>query len=234
MGWWPRARLPVLGAMIVLAGAVALFVLSRRSGDTKTEEAVAVSAPAPFVSASATIRSHDSPLGDLTRVDASDLYPKIKERAAQWSTGARLISISASPVVGSKVDLSATGGEIVYQFAAGFSATGREQPAGRLALRVTRDGIKPAPASEPANVRPETGRDPLAAPIPTDPGEPNCVSEAAAKVAHASGIPANTAMKLRYEVDRTLRRGVWTAKVDGRRDLDRVIDGKTCAIVTRR
>src|SRR6185369_5407581 len=116
----------------------------------------------------------------------------------------RLISIVASPVVGTQVDLSAPGSELVYQFAAGVDATGREQPPGRLSLRVTREGIKPAPANEPA----------------TSPGaEPNCVSDAAAKAARASGIPANLPMKLRYEVDRRLGRGVWIATALARRDL---------------
>jgi len=204
--------------MIVLAGAGTLFVLARRSPAIKIEEvaasAVAASASTPPVLA----RNEASPLGDLTHADASDLYPKVKQRATQWSSGARLISIVASPVVGTQVDLSAPGSELVYQFAAGVDATGREQPPGRLSLRVTREGIKPGAASEPA----------------TSPGgEPNCVSDAAAKAARASGIPANQPMKLRYEVDRALRRGVWIATALGRRDLERVIDGKTCAILVR-
>jgi hypothetical protein len=112
---------------------------------------------------------------------------------------------------------------------------GREQPPGKLALHVTRSGIKPTAVSEPEKSKIEPAkRDPLVAAAPTDPGEPNCVSDAAAKTARASGIPANTPMRLRYEVDRTLRRGVWIARVDGKRELERVIDGKTCAIVVRR
>jgi len=202
--------------MIVLAGALALVLLSRRSEEKSRELSASASATEP--SASAPPKS-DSPLGDLTRIDVSDLYPKVKQQAARWSSGARLVSITASPVVGSKVDLSAAGSEIIYLFAAGADATGREQPPGRLAVRVTRDGIKYGPASEQ---------------VTSDPGEPNCVSDAAVKAARASGIPASIPVKLRYEADKTLRRGVWTARVEGKRDLDRVIDGQTCAIVVRR
>jgi hypothetical protein len=219
--WWPKLQVPLIGAIIVLAGGVTLVLLARRSEQKSVEWSAAISTPPPSASAPPTNPAAISPLGDLTRVDVSDLYPKIKQQAAQWSSGARLTSIAASPVVGNKVDMSAAGGEIVYQFAATPDHAGREQPRGRLALRVTREGIKPAPANERESAD-------------TDPGEPNCVSEAAAKAAHASGIPSNTPMKLRYEADRALRRGVWTAKVDGHRDLERVIDGKTCAIVTRR
>src|SRR4029079_15323173 len=131
-------------------------LLARRGEEKSREWAAAASAsasasevPQPATSVSA------SPLGDLARVDVSDLYPKIKQRAEQWSPGARLTSISASPLVGSKVDLTATDGEIVYQFAARPEAMGREQPPGRLALHVTRQGIKPTPVSEPEKARVE-------------------------------------------------------------------------------
>ncbi len=204
--------------MIVVAGGVVLFVLARREHETNPP----LDAPTVMASASSAPPApgaEPSPLGDLTRVDVSDLYPTIKQRAAQWSSDARLVSIVAVPVIGSKVDLSAAGGEIVYQFAAARDATGREKPRGRLDLRVTRDGIKPQPSNEATTA---------------EAIEPNCVSDAAARAAHASGIPSNVRMKLRYEVDRVLGRGVWTAKVDGRRDLDRTIDGKTCAIIVRR
>jgi hypothetical protein len=232
--WWPRLQIPVIAAIIVVAGGLVLWLLARR-GEERSREweaaasaALAANAPPPAPSASA------SPFGDLTQVDVSDLYPKVKQRAEQWSPNPRLISIVAGPVVGSKVDLTAADGEIVFQFAARLEAMGHEQPPGRVALHVTRQGIKPTPVSEEKPRVQPASRDPLAAAAPVDPGEPNCVSDAAAKAARASGIPANAPMKLRYEVDKILRRGVWTAKVEGKRELERIIDGKTCAIVVRR
>jgi hypothetical protein len=233
--WWLRLQIPIVAAIILLAGGLVLWLLARRGEERSREWEAAASAalaanqPAPAPSASA------SPLGDLAKIDISDLYPKVKQRAEQWSPNPRLISIAASPVIGSKVDLTAADGEIVYQFAARLEAMGHEQPPGRLALHVTRQGIKAAPGTEPEKGRTATAvRDPLAQAVPSDPGEPNCVSDAAAKAARASGIPAAMPMKVRYEVDPILRRGVWIAKVDGKRELDRVIDGKTCAVVVRR
>jgi hypothetical protein len=234
--WWPKLQIPLIAAIIVVAGGLVLWLLARRGEEKSREweaaasaELAASQAPPPATSASA------SPLGDLTKIDVSDLYPRIRQRAEQWSPNPRLISIAAGPVVGSKVDLTATDGEIVYQFAARLEAMGHEQPPGRLALHVTRQGIKAAPGIEPEKARPaKAARDPLPQAVPSDPGEPNCVSDAAAKAARASGIPAATPMKLRYEVDPILRRGVWLAKVEGKRELDRVIDGKTCAVVVRR
>jgi hypothetical protein len=232
--WWPRLQIPLIGGIIVLAGGLVLWMLARR-GEERSREweaaasaALAANTPPPAPSASA------SPLGDLTKIDISDLYPKVKQRAEQWSPNPRLISIAASPVIGSKVDLTAADGEIVYQFAARLEAMGHEQPPGRLALHVTRQGIKPAAVTEEKQRIEPASRNAKAAADPGDPGEPNCVSDAAAMAARGSGIPANRPMKLRYEVDKILRRGVWIAKVDGKRELDRIIDGKTCAIVVRR
>jgi len=105
------------------------------------------------------------------------------------------------------------------------------RPLTRLAIDVRRTGIDQGPANEPAR---STGPNPRAAAVPVPVVEPNCVFDAAAKAAHASGIPATSPMKLRYEGDEKLKRGIWTAKVQGRTDLDRTIDGQTCAIVTRK
>jgi hypothetical protein len=121
----------------------------------------------------------------------------------------------------------------------------RTPPFGRLAVTARRGGLEQVPIAE------------LAKPLPVKPAgkataksiaantkapssspaavvEPNCVFDAAAKAARASGVPAGTVMRLRYETDLTLNRGVWTARVPGRAELDRVMDGQTCAIVPRR
>ena len=196
MGRWQKLRLPVFGAMIVLAGparcSCSLDEIERSRIEEVAASTGAASASAPPVVA----RPDASPLGDLTHVDVA-ISTRRSSSGRPSGAAARASSRSSrAPVVGTQVDLSAPGSELVYQFAAGVDATGREQPPGRLALRVTREGIKPCAASEPA----------------TSPGgEPNCVSDAAAKAARASGIPANQPMKLRYEVDRALRRGVWIA-----------------------
>jgi hypothetical protein len=152
----------------------------------------------------------------------------VKARALAWNADARLVSITATPVLGDKVDLTKDNAEIVYLFGVDLSA--RARPFGHLAVTVRRSGMDEAPWSEAAKTGPAGAR---AAPL-FNVVEPNCVFDAAAKAAHASGVPAATAMKLRYEADGTPRRGVWLARVPGHAELDRMIDGQTCAIVTRR
>jgi hypothetical protein len=137
-----------------------------------------------------------------------------------------LVSIAASPVVGDKVDLTQPGGEIVYVFVADTSA--RTPPFGHLAVTVRRGGIEQSPTGDTGKPASGTAR---AAASNVKVVEPNCVFDAAAKAAHASGVPAASVMKLRYEADPTSKRGVWTARVPGKSELDRVIDGQTCAIL---
>jgi hypothetical protein len=166
---------------------------------------------------------------DPARVDASDLYPRVKERALAWNPDARLVSISASPVVGDKVDLTQYDAEIVYIFGADSA---RSPPFGHLAIAARRGGLEQSPWTEAPRPRAPNAKAP--APPTLRVVEPNCVFDAAARAAHASGIPAGTVMKLRYEGDSSLNRGIWTARVLGRAELDRVIDGQSCAILVRR
>jgi len=212
-------------AAIVLAGAMAIVLM----GGRETKSVVTVPSVAPVPKPSASAERGETPLfADPARVDPSDLYPRVKARALAWNADARLSSITATPVLGDKVDLTKDDAEIVYLF--GVDPSARVHPFGHLAVTVRRSGMDEAPSSEPAKTGPAGVR---AAP-PINVVEPNCVFDAAAKAAHASGVPAATAMKLRYEADGTPRRGVWTARVPGHAELDRVIDGQTCAIVTRR
>jgi len=187
--------------------------------------------PAPSATAGA------SPFTDAARVDPSDLYPKVKQRALTWNPDARLVSIAASPVVGDKVDLTQEGAEVVYVF--GTDVTARARPFGRLAITARRSGIEQAAGDLPKPPGPSaraTGKPDrsLTKPAAGFVVEPNCVFDAAAKAAHASGVPGAQVMKLRYEADGAAGRGLWTAHVAGRSDFDRVIDGQTCAVVVRR
>jgi hypothetical protein len=223
----PNWVLPATAAAIILAGAGAILLL-RRGGESARPAPQPSAVVTPVVTAEPT--QSELPFPDPARVDPSDLYPKVKQRALAWNADAHLVSIAATPVVGDKVDLTADGGEIVYHFGTDLSA--RARPLARLSVTVRRGGIEQAPVSEPVRATAPNARTP--APTSIQVGEPNCVFDAAAKAARASGIVAATPMKLRYEADNKLKRGVWTAKVPGRADLDRVIDGQTCAIIVRR
>jgi hypothetical protein len=223
----PNWVVPAAAGGILAAGALAIAFLGHRGEPpgappaTSTRPAIS---PPPAESAP----SRADTLADPAHADASDLYPKVKQRAVAWNADARLVSMAASPVVGDKVDLTRPDGEIVYVFVADPSA--RTPPFGRFAVTVRRGGIEQSTSPEPAKTAPANAR---AAATTLKVVEPNCVFDAAAKAAHASGVPASTVMKLRYEADPSSKRGVWTARVAGRSDLDRVIDGQTCAVVVR-
>jgi hypothetical protein len=219
---------PVIAGAMILAGALSIVLLGRRrSSDGKASVQTLVT-PAPPAS-EATARRLTPGLGDVSRADASDLYPKAKQRALAWNSDARLVSITASPVIADKVDLTQEDAEIVYLFAP--SPAGRGAIYGHLTVTMRQTGIEQSASTETSKPGPAKARAPAATPI--DVVEPNCVFDAAAKAAHASGIPPRTEMKLRYESDGA-RRGVWTARVPGHGELDRVIDGQTCTILTRR
>jgi hypothetical protein len=214
----PNWVLPAAAAGILGAGALAILLLSK-GAPPPSPPGVAALVPSPVPAESAPSRAE--PFADPTRVDPSDLYPKVKQRALAWNADARLVSIVASPVVGDKVDLTQTGAEVVYVFQT--DSTARAAPFGHLVVTARRSGIEQGPLGPYARIG---GFLRVA--------EPNCVFDAAAKAAHASGIPAATVMKLRYESDPELKRGVWTARGAGKTDVDRVIDGQTCNIVVRR
>jgi hypothetical protein len=210
-------------AAILFAGALAIVLIGRRP----TNHAVTVASVVPVPKPSASAEHGETTLfANPARVDASDLYPRVKARALAWNADARLVSITAMPVLGDKVDLTKDNAEIVYVFGVDLSA--RAQPLGHLAVTVRQSGMDQALWSGALKTGPASGRTPL------NVVEPNCVFDAAARAAHASGVPAATAMKLRYEADGTPRKGVWTARVPGHAELDRVIDGQTCAVVVRR
>jgi hypothetical protein len=218
----PKWVIPSAAGAIVLTGALAILLLRR--GEPAQPAPLAT---APLIPAAEPARP-ELPFRDPAKVDPSDLYPKVKQRALAWNADARLVSIAASPVIGDQVDLTQEGAEIVYVFGTDLAA--RARPLAHLAVTVRKTGIDQAPAgdsrSSAANAR--------GAASPIKVVEPNCVFDAAAKAAHASGVPVTSPMKLRYEADEKLKRGVWTAKVPGRTDLDRTIDGQTCAVVVRR
>jgi hypothetical protein len=213
----PNWVLPAAAAGILGAGALAILLLGKGAPPPSPPP---VAALVPAVAPAESAPSRAEPFNDAARVDPSDLYPKVKQRVTAWNADARLVSIAASPVVGDKVDLTKDGAEIVYLFAADPSA--RTPPFGHFSVTVRRSGLEGAPLGANARIG-----------VSQRVAEPNCVFDAAAKAARASGIPASTVMKLRYEADPVSKRGVWTARVPGKADLDRIIDGQTCNIVVR-
>src|SRR5438552_7227922 len=100
----PNWTIPAAAAGILFAGALAILALGKRTGpEGAMSNASAAPASAP-PSATSTARAESYP--DPTKVDASDLYPKAKQRALAWNADARLVSIAANPVFGDKVDLT--------------------------------------------------------------------------------------------------------------------------------
>ena len=64
--------------------------------------------------------------------------------------------------------------------------------------------------------------------------EPNCVFGAAVRGARASGLAKEANVTLRYGADKSLGRAVWTVRSMEHPEQERIVDGQTCAIVTRR
>lgn len=205
------------GVALLAIGAVAFVAL--RGGEADAPVEVAAPPPPPPKAAPDEIT-----IAMPSHVDPAELSPAVQYRARAWNPSARLLSISASPVVETHVDLEAAEAKLVFTY-----LSGKQDPAlapspneGRFIVTVEKEGA-------------------MQASFPSAPGdskalvdEPLCVFSAAMRSGRASGIPADEKIDAKYEWDSVLRRAVWTLTVPGKKELTRYVDGQSCAIVTRR
>jgi len=214
-------RLAWIGVAVVAIVLVGLALVAKKTPTESILAAPSASAPPPAPErpgpANATAAEAEL-LRDLDGVDPSDLYAKANLRALAWDRNAQLLSLMARPVVGGKVKLSSQEGEIAYTFRGPrrVAPTGRPEPADQYTVTFNAKAVSTSAENSGSAAGP--GR--------LD--EPTCVFREAMKMAIASGVANEIPLEVRYEMDRTQQRGVW------RVGDDRILDGRTCAIVTQR
>jgi len=157
-------------------------------------------------------------------VAPDDFSAAALHRAREFSSISRLLSISAAPVVGDYVDLTAPDAQVVYTYYADKQDPARAPNAksGRFVVTIDAEGAKqadfpPAPSDAKSVV-----------------DEPLCVFSAAIRAGRASGIPEDAPIHAVYELDPGLRRAIWKLTVPEQKELTRLIDGQSCAIVANR
>ena len=204
---------------VIAIGGAGAYVFWRISSASPPATAISTKPPPP---PSATVAPEVVVIADPKQVDPSDLYPRARARATKWSPDARLVSIVARPAADKKIDLTAADARIAYTFfSKGHDPRGKD-PTGRYVVTIVATGASDATA--PGNLADDKNA--------VD--EPLCVSWQALKAVRASGVPADQAVDLVYQMDAGLGRAIWTATVPGKKDLERLVDGNNCAIVRRR
>lgn len=164
---------------------------------------------------------------DLHHVDVVDLVEQAREIARRYDQQAALVSIRVRDgVVGGLVDL--TGAHAVHlEFAWLYydktKAPGRDKTEGRVWL-IARGGRFTAQQLGGAH---ELWNHGAAGP------DPRCSARAAWTAAVRAGLPENAAVSMRYGAHfpgGPGKRYVWTLGVDGHQEMERVVDGATCAV----
>lgn len=214
----PRSALFAAAGIGLVVLGIAAFVVFRGAQTDLPVEASPPPAPPPKAA------PDEITVTDPKHLDPSELSGPVQYRARAWNPSARLLSIAASPVVETFVDLEAPDGKVVFTY-----LSGKQNPApspatneGRFVVTVEEKGA-------------------MQASFPAAPGdakavvdEPLCVFSAAVRAGRASGIPGDEALEASYELDSALGRAVWTLTVPGKKEHTRYVDGQSCAIVTRR
>ena len=147
--------------------------------------------------------------------DPNALLVSAGKRARVWSETAALVSIEVSRIKGGLVNFE-NGAEVRFTFARSRARDGETFRASKERLRIAYVN-----AEEQVQEVTET-TPPMAAP------DPDCVFNAAWRTAGFADGEANA----RYEMRATDGRALWTLELPATRT-SRVIDGRSCAIVTR-
>lgn len=218
MGLFSKPVLALLGAggLLLVVGLALPFLRGNDDG----AEVVAPPPPPPRpVIAPGEIR-----IADASEANPDDFSAAALHRAREFSSIARLLSISAGPVVDGYVDLTAPDAQIAFTYFADKQdpALAPSAKSGRFVVTVSEEGAMQA----------EFPAAPSDAKAIVD--EPLCVFSAAIRAGRASGIPADSPIHAVYELDPSLRRAVWKLTVPNQKDLTRFIDGQSCAILANR
>jgi hypothetical protein len=213
-------RLLAIGGAVILAALVGLTVFAKKTPAELAPPPQVVVAPKPVPPPSPALfgatEGEAEILRNPNRVDPSELYPKAKTRAIAWDRNAELLSLVARNVTGGVVNLSVEGAEIKYTFRIPRRPvpTGQPELPDLYAVTFSPTGVQTAEQNSGSSTR--LGKM----------EEPTCLFREAMKNALASGISELSHVDVRFEMDREENRGVW-------RIGDRMMDGKTCAIMRK-
>jgi hypothetical protein len=214
-------RLLVIGGAVILAAMVGLTLFAKKTPADLAPAVISAAplkpAPPPPPALFGATPGEAEILGNATHVDPSELYPKVKTRALAWDRNVELLSLVARRVTGGGVNLSVDGAEIAYTFRIPQRPVplGQPEPADQFTIAFTQTGVQTTEGHSGSRTRMGKME------------EPTCPFRDALKNAMASGISELSQVDARFEMDRDENRGVWRVG-------DRVMDGKTCAMVRKR
>src|SRR5690606_11679914 len=176
--------LALIGASGLLVAAGIALPFLRGKDDTPAVETPPPPPPRPAI-APGEIR-----IAEPREANPDDVSAAAQHRAREFSSIARLLSISAGPVVGDYVDLTEPHAQIAYTYFADKQdpALAPNAKSGRFVVTVSEEGAMqpefPAIASDAKAIV----------------DEPLCVFSAAIRAGRASGIPAEAVIHASYEL----------------------------------
>lgn len=158
------------------------------------------------------------------RVDPSLKLADAKKSALAWHSDALLVSLEAYPVAGGLVNVEKDG-RIRFEFGAprrGTLGPGAPVTARRFVVTFDKAGWREAEQTRNGPARAVA--------------EPDCPASEAWRKVVATGVPSTDEIRLSYALDKKRNRAIWRAEPAMLRDRQsyvRLLDGRTCAILTR-
>jgi len=204
------------GIGVVAATVGGSFLLRSALRPKKEEPPPPVSVVVPQV-----LMLNGIPIQDRLKIDATDLLPSVKRRITEGSLDAALVEISVQGARGGSVDLSNAGSQVSYTYVVAPQGTVAADP---LSAR-ERVELVINDAALPAKKGASRGDKAVADPI--------CVWSAAWRAAMASGLSSSSVIDAKYSYNSKSDKAVWVFTVREHPEIEREIDGMSCAIRVR-
>lgn len=220
-----KSKTPIVAGAIVglvVAGAAVFWMSQKNTGAPRTDtgvDAVPISTAVRPI-AKGTPDPGVLALNDLAEIAPLDVLPKARARARTWHANAVLVSIRAEGVTRGLLD-AVRGGSLELEFGIPKQrdALGSRKPVGAKRFLVNVDG-------NGSRVR-ELSVSNRAVSV----GDPDCPLPSAWHKMSQSGVPKTETVSFTYAARPGDQRTVWTAKVAGKPQLTRTLDGRECTIL---
>ncbi len=219
-----RSKTPVVAGLVaglLIAGATVYWMNQKDAVAPEAEHAAAAVAVTVPRETTGTPDPGVLALSDLAEIAPLNVLPKARRRAETWNANAVLISIRAKGVTRGLLD-AVRGGSLRLEFGIprdkGALGTGKPVGGKRLVVSVDQDGSR-------VTERSAGGR-------AVSVGDPDCPLPSAWHKMSKSGVPKTETVSFTYAARRGDQRAVWTAKVSGKPELTRTLDGRECTILT--